>query len=97
MDIVYLQYDQFDLRDIVWMYPILCGSPDKILLASTRSTISLDRHSSGTNKVVEFGELDNEGVIVVLEEWLCFEPRSEDGLQVPACLFLSDISICPSD
>ena len=75
------------------MYPILCGGPDKILLTTSSRTVSLNGHSSRTYKVIEFGELDYEGIVVILKEWFGFEPCSEDGLQVPASLFLSAISI----
>ncbi len=93
MDDIYLQNDQLHLRDIVWMYPILCGSSDEILLASSCSTVTLNRHSSGTDKVVKLGELDNKGIVVILKERLGFESCSEDGLQVPARLFLARVSI----
>jgi hypothetical protein len=74
------------------MYPIFSGSTNEILLSSSCSTVSLNWHSSSTDKVVEFGELDNEGIVVVLEKRLGLESRSEDGLQVPARLFLPAIS-----
>ena len=74
------------------MYPILGSGSDEILLTSSSSTVALNRHSPSTDKIVEFGKLDDEGIVIVLEEGFGFEARSKDRLQVPACLFLFCIS-----
>ena len=70
------------------MYPVFGCVANEVLLTSTRCTVALNRHSPRTNEVVKFRELDNEGIVVVLKEWLGFQSCSKNGLEVPARLFL---------
>ena len=70
------------------MDPVFRGISNEILLAAAGSTVSLDRTSLGSHQVIQFGELHDEGVIIVLEEWFRLESGSKDGFQIPARLFL---------
>ena len=74
------------------MYPVFSGVSNKILLASSRGTVALNGRSFGTDQIVEFGELDDKRIVIIFEERLGFESCSEDGLEVPARLFLLSVS-----
>ena len=87
-----LQYDELQLCNVIRMYPVFRRLADKILLASPSCTITFDRVSPCSYEVVKLGELDDEGIVVVLEERFCFESCSEDWLEMPLCLFLPSVS-----
>lgn len=70
--VVYLEDDQLHLCDIVWMYPIFGRIPNEILLTSSCCTVALSRYPPCTNKIVDSGELDDKGVVIILEEWFGF-------------------------
>ena len=75
------------------MYPVFGRLPDEVLLASSSCTVTFDRVSPCSYKVVEPRELDNELIVIVLEERFCFQSCGEDWLEVPLCLFLHSVSI----
>lgn len=87
-----LQDDELQLRNVIRMHPVFGCLPDEVLLAPSSCTVAFDRISSGSDQVVKLRELDNECIVVVLEERFCFQPRSEDWLEMPLCLFLLSIS-----
>lgn len=78
------------------MNPVLGRLTDEILLRTARSRVTFDRLAFRPDEVVQFGELDNKGIIVIFEERLRIEAGREDGLKMPACFFLEDISFSPS-
>lgn len=88
-----LQYDELQLCNIIWVYPVFGRLPDEVLLASSSCTVTFDRVSPCSYKVVEPRKLDNEFIVVVFEEGFCFQSCGEDWLEVPLCLFLHSISI----
>lgn len=83
-----LQDDQFQLRDVVGMHPVLGRLADEVLLLSSRGAVSLGRVPSRADKIIELGKLHNEGIIVVLEERLGLETGREDRFEIPSRLFL---------
>lgn len=54
-------------------YPILCSLSNEGTLVASSTRISLDRMPTSTYKVVQFGELDDEGVPIIFIEWTFFE------------------------
>ena len=74
------------------MNPILRGLPHKILLTTASRAITFDRVPSGSHKIVEPRQVDDKGVIIVLEERFRFQPCSKDRPQMPRRLFLTSIS-----
>lgn len=89
-----LQYDELQLGNIIWVYPVFGRLPDEVLLASSSCTVTFNRISPCSYKVVEPRKLDNEFIVVVFKERFCFQSCSEDWLKVPLCLFLYAVSIC---
>ena len=75
------------------MNPVFGRLPNEVLLASTSCTVTFDRVSPCSYKVVEPRKLDNEFIVVVFEERFCFQSCSEDWLEMPRCLFLHSVSI----
>lgn len=67
-----LQYDELQLCNVIWVHPVFSSLPDKVLLASAGCTITFDRVSPGSYKIVELRELDNERIVVVFKERFCF-------------------------
>lgn len=59
------------------MNPVLCGLANEILLATTGSAISLHGITFRANQVIELGEFNYKGIVVVLEKGLGLEPGSE--------------------
>jgi len=58
------------------------------LIASGRR-ITLDRMTTGSDEVIEFGEFDDDPVIVILVEGSFLEePLDEGGFQGSVCSFL---------
>lgn len=70
------------------MNPVFGGLADEILLGTSRGRVSLDGVPFSAHQIVEFGQFDHEGVVVVLEEWLGIQARGENGFQMPSRLFL---------
>lgn len=70
------------------MNPILGGLANEVLLSTARGGVALDGVATGTDKVIQPGQLDNERVVVVLPERFSAQPCSKDGSQVPLRLFL---------
>lgn len=83
-----LEDDELQLGDIVGVDPIFCCLSDKAGLGATGGAVTLDRVASGSDEVVELGQLDDGGVVVFLVEGLGLESCVESGSQVPTCLFL---------
>jgi hypothetical protein len=83
-----LQDDQLQLGDVIRVNPVFGCLTNKVLLASTSGRIAFDWVTFGTDKVIQLGEIDNEGIVVVLEERLGIETGSKDRLKVPLRLFL---------
>jgi hypothetical protein len=50
------QDDKFEFSDVVGMDPVFRGIANKVLLRTACGRITFDRVSTGTNKVVLFGE-----------------------------------------
>ena len=63
-----LQNDELQLCDIVCMHPVFGGLPYKILLPAPRSTIAFDWISPCADKVIQLRQLNDEGIVVVLEK-----------------------------
>lgn len=71
------------------MHPILCGLTDKCTLIPPGARISLDRMSTGANKVIELGKFDDKCVPVVLVERPFLKILLDEGrFQRDAGLFL---------
>ena len=87
-----LEDDELELGDVVWVDPVFCGLADKVLLFASSCRVALDGISTGAHRVIKLGELDNEGVVVVLEEGLPSQAGGEDGLEHPARGFLVPVS-----
>jgi hypothetical protein len=58
------------------------------LLSPACRTVPGDRVALCPNKVIEPGELHNEGIIVIFEKWLRIQPGRKDGFEIPPSLFL---------
>lgn len=70
------------------MDPVFGGLADEILLGASRGRVALDGMAFGAHQIVELGQFEDEGVVVVLEEWLGIQAGGEDGFQMPSRLFL---------
>ena len=70
------------------MDPVFRSLPHKILLPASSCAIASNWVPPRAYEVIELGELDDEGIIIVFEEWLCLQSSCEDRLEVPLCLFL---------
>ena len=68
----HFQDDQLQFRDIIWVHPILCRRAHKVLLSAASRAVPFDRNSLVSNQIVELRQLDDKGIVVVLEEWFRF-------------------------
>jgi hypothetical protein len=75
------------------VHPVLRSIPDEASLGASSRAISFDRVAASSDDIIELRQLDDVGIIVVLEERLSLEPGSEDGLEHPLCAFLVGISL----
>lgn len=70
-------------------HPILGCLTHECALTSTCARVALNGVSSGPYEVIQFGELDDEGVPVVFIEWTLFEVVwDKSRLERNFCLFL---------
>lgn len=83
-----LEDDEFKLGDVVGVDPVLCGLSDKAGLGATGGGVALDGVASGSDEIVELGQLDDGGVVVFFVKGLGLESGVEGRSQVPAGLFL---------
>src|ERR1700744_2888557 len=83
-----LEDEELQLGDVVLVDPIFCGLTDKVLLRAASGTVSLHRVTSCSNQVVEFGEVNYEGIVIVLEERFCFQAGCEGRTEDQMCLFV---------
>lgn len=71
------------------MNPILRGLPNESALVTTSRGITLNGMTAGPDEIIEFGEFDNDSVVVELIEWSFLEVfLDESGLQGSICSFL---------
>ena len=70
------------------MHPVLCGLANEVLLCPACRTVPCDRVAFCSNKVIEPGELHDEGIVVILEKWLRIQSGCKDGFEMPPSLFL---------
>jgi len=52
------------------MHPVFGSLSDEVLLLATGRRVALHWIAPSSDKIVLLGELDDEGIIVILEEWL---------------------------
>lgn len=83
-----LEDDELQLGDIIRVNPVFGGLSDKAGLGATGGGIALDRVASGSNEIVELGQLDDGSIVVFLVEGLGLESGVECGPQMPAGLLL---------
>ena len=88
VDLSYLENDKLQFGDVVRMNPVLGGLTHEVGLVSTSSTVTFGRVTSCSHEIIQFRELDDEGVVVVPEEWLCIQACSKNRLESPFSLFL---------
>lgn len=74
------------------MDPILGRLPDKVLLPAACRTVPGGWMSPGAYEIIQFGELDDESIVIILEERLRFQAGCENWLKMPLRLFLCCIS-----
>lgn len=55
---------QLERNDILMMHPVLGRAPDKGILVPTGRSISLNRMTSGPDKIKQFGELNDQVIVV---------------------------------
>lgn len=80
---------QFQANEIVGVDPILGCLPNESALISPGRGIALDGMTAGSNEVIEFGEFDDDSVVVVLVEGPFLEVLlDESGFQGHVCSFL---------
>ena len=80
---------QFQTNEIIGVDPVLGCLPNESALISPSRRVALDGVAAGSDKVIEFGELDDDSVVVVLVEGpLLEELLDESGFQGPVCSFL---------
>jgi hypothetical protein len=87
-----LENDQFQLGDVIRMYPVLGCLSHKVLLSTTCRRVTLDRVTLGSDQVIEPGKFHDERVVIVFEKWLGIQSGSKHWLQIPPCLFLCESS-----
>ena len=83
-----LQDDELELGDVVRVHPVLCGLTNEVLLLAACARVTSDWVSAGSYLVVELREIDDSGIVVVLEERPCAQSRGKHGLQVPIGLLV---------
>ena len=80
---------QFQTNEIIGVDPVLCCLPNESALISPSRGVALDGVATCSDEVIEFGELDDDSVVVVLVEGpLLEELLDESGFQGPVCSFL---------
>ena len=80
---------QFQTNEIIGVDPVLGCLPNESALISPSRGVALDGVAAGSDEVIEFGELDDDSVVVVLVEGpLLEELLDESGFQGPVCSFL---------
>ena len=65
--------------DILIVYPVLCRAPHESILISSSRCVSFNRMSPGSYQIEQFGELDNEVIIVHSVEWVGLEELFIEG------------------
>ena len=70
------------------MHPVLRGLTNEVLLLAACARVTGDWVSARPYLVVELREVDDSGIVVVLEERPCAQSRGEHGLQVPVGLLV---------
>jgi len=70
------------------MNPVLGGLTHEVGLVPTSSTITFGRVTSSSHEIIQFRKLDDKGVVVVPEEWLCIQACSKNRFESPFSLFL---------
>lgn len=79
---------ELELGDVVGVNPVLCGVADKGLLAATGGGVTTVGLAPGPDLVVEAGQLDDQGIVVLLVKWLGVESDHENGPEDPMGEFL---------
>ena len=80
---------QFQANEIVGVDPIFRRLPDESALVASSGGIALDRMTAGSDEVIEFGEFDNDLIVVVLVERSLLEiALDKRGFQGSICPFL---------
>ena len=80
---------QFQANKIVGVDPILRCLPNESALISSGRGIALDGMTTGSDEVIEFGEFDDDTVVVVFVEGTLLEVSLDEGrFQGPVCSFL---------
>ena len=87
----YLENDELEFCDVIWMNPVFRGIPNEATLASSGRAVPLYRVSSSSDHIVQLRKLNNICIVVILEKRLGFQSGFENRLQHPACLFLSEL------
>lgn len=59
-----LHDSKLEWDNVLVVYPVLGRAPDEGVLASTSRRVALNRVSTGSNEVVQFGKLDDEVIVV---------------------------------
>lgn len=73
----------------VFTYPVLRGLSHECTLVTSGRRITLHGMPASTDKIIELGKLDDDGVPIVFVEWTPFEVfLNERGLQANVRLFL---------
>ena len=73
------------------MHPVLGRLSNKVLLLLARSGIASHGISPCPDKIIEPGEPDDKGVVVIFEKGLGSQASGEDGLQLPFGEFLAPL------
>lgn len=68
VELRHLQDYQLQFCYIILMNPVLCGLTDKVLLATSRTTVAPNRVASCSDQVVQLRDFYNELIVVLMIE-----------------------------
>ena len=70
---------QLQANEIVWVDPILRCLSNESALISSGGSVALDGMTTGSDEVIEFGEFNDDSVIVVLVKRSFLEVSLDEG------------------
>lgn len=76
-----LENVELELDDVVRVDPVLCRLSNERVLRSSGTRVALDGVAARADKVVQLGELDDDGVIVVPVEGSLLEELEPEAVK----------------
>jgi len=71
-ELPYLQYNELQLRHIIWVNPVLGRLPHEVLLPTSGGAVPFYRFSPGADDIVQLRQLDDKRIVIATKERLRF-------------------------